>query len=342
MGALMSKRKSIVSAFGDFQSEPKAQESKETKPEATSKPKPSRVAAGIVSTTQRTLTQIREERDQLLEDAASNNRVIQIDPKLIDPSPFRDRLPDDDATDFEAFKTSIAEEGQKVPITVRRSPNDEHRYQIVYGHRRCRALSELGLEANAIITDYSDRDLVIAQGIENANRQDLSWIERALFADEMQSAGIKPRDIKAALGVDDTELSKFRSVLKSLPAPVLEAIGRAPGVGRPRWLDLSSAVKTKAHIAIIEKTLAAAKVSKLPSNEKFLTALALFSHEARPNMQNSTQQLSMELGEVGSMSISNNAIKINLTKPHRDGFGKFLEAEMEGLLERYQQSLKKN
>lgn len=336
----MSKRKSIVSAFGHLRSDEATSELTEDKKPEETKTKPKRVAAGIIGTTQRTLSEIREERDRLLEQASEGGQILKLDPKLIDKSPFRDRLPDDNDISFEAFKESLKDEGQKVPITVRRHPEDEHRYQIVYGHRRWRALNELHRHVDAILTDYSDRDLVIAQGIENAGRQDLTWIERALFADEMQSAGIKPRDIKASLGVDDTELSKFRSVLKSLPTKSLEAIGRAPSIGRPRWLELAARVTTKTQFSRLEKTLAAAKVSEMSSDDKFVAVLDAMSFETTKSDENHHAQFSMELGEVGSMTSSKNAIKISLAKQHSEGFRKFLEAEMSELLERYKSSLK--
>ena len=335
----MTKRKSIVSAFGDFRSEESASEKLTEKKSDEVKAKPKRVAAGIVGTTQRTLSQIREERDRLLEQAVDGGQIIKLDPAAIEKSPFRDRLPDDNKVDFETLKRSLSDEGQKVPITVRRHPDDEHRFQIVYGHRRWRALKEIDREVEAIVSDYSDRDLVIAQGIENANRQDLSWIERALFAHEMQEAGIKPRDIKAALGIDDAELSKLRSVLKSVPQQVIEAVGRAPSIGRPRWLEFSSLVKTKADITKLVKTLSSDKVMDLPSDDRFMAALAVVAQKATKLPENPSEQLNMELGEVGSMIVSAKAIKINLAKQHSEGFRRFLEAEMKGLVERYKSSL---
>lgn len=338
MGAIMSKRKSIVSKFGDFRSDQPSAEGKPVGEVKDGQQKTSRVAAGIIGTTQRTLTQIREERDALLEQASNSNQVVSLDPDVIDPSPFRDRLPDDSDTDFQGFKNSIAQEGQKVPVTVRRHPGTSDRFQVVYGHRRWRALKELGNKVSAIVADYSDRDLVIAQGIENANRQDLSWIERALFADEMQSAGIKPRDVKAALSIDDAELSKLRGVLKVVPKNLVELIGRAPSIGRPRWLELSAAVKNKSDLSKIEETLSADKVSNASSDDRFLQVLAAVitspNHEPKTNVQ-----ASLELDDVGSMTVTSRSVKIKLANKHGAGFSKFLEAEMASLVERYKSSL---
>lgn len=335
----MSRRKSIVSAFGDFQKEQDSDEA--TASVGADKQKTGRVAAGIIGTTQRTLTQIREERDALLEQAATSRHVVDIDPELIDASPFRDRLPDDDSDNFESFKRSIAEEGQKVPITVRQHPDSADRFQVVYGHRRLRALKELKVSVSAVVAQYSDRDLAIAQGIENANRQDLTWIERALFADEMQSAGVKPKDIKAALSIDDAELSKLRSVTKAVPRVLIELIGRAPIVGRPRWLELSKLLRDRGDVSLIEKTLSDDKVCQLSSDERFLTALSVLKPRAELREAKAVQS-TFDLGDVGSMKVSSKAINFNLEGKHRQNFARFLEAEMPSILERYNKSLEQD
>lgn len=339
MGSNMSKRKSIVSSFGDFRNDPVVKASESSSGADNAKAKPKRVAAGIIGTTQRTLTQIREERDALLEQASSNSQVLELDADLIDPSPFRDRLPDDDGSSFEAFKQSIVEEGQKVPVTVRRHNEKTDRFQVVYGHRRLRALKELGQTVLAIVTDYSDRDLVIAQGIENANRQDLTWVERALFADEMQAAGIKPKDIKAALSIDDAELSKLRSVMRAVPKDLMEKIGRAPSIGRPRWLELASLLGGKPALAKAQNTLSADKVLMLPSDDRFVAVLSSLSSPKEAS-NSDKRQSSLDLGDVGSMVVTSKAVRISLEKKHGEGFSKFLEGEMAGLVERYKQSLR--
>lgn len=333
----MSKRKSIVSSFGDLTGEKAT--SPQTEPSSTDdkqKP-PSRVAAGIIGTTQRTLSQLREERDRLLEEAQSADKILRLSPENIDPSPFQDRLPDDDLEVFEAFKQSLAEEGQQVPITLRQHPHHKDRYQIVYGHRRWRALNELGQTVNAILVDYSDRDLVVAQGIENANRQDLSWIERALFADEMHRAGLKPKDIKAALNVDDAQLSKFRYVIKQVGTPLIHEIGRTPTIGRPRWIELADRLKDGVDENQLLETLSADKVKKNLSPEgRFGLILKL----ATPDAPEKSHAPITRLGDVGSMQMGKSEVRIKLRKKHQADFAKFLEHEMDALLEKYHRSRK--
>ncbi|TDQ60434.1 ParB family chromosome partitioning protein [Maritalea mobilis] len=327
----MSKRKSIVSSFGDLTGDSAKPKAAEPNSDDKQKP-PNRVAAGIIGTTQRTLSQLREERDQLLAQAQSADKILKLDPEKIDPSPFQDRLPDDDPAAFEQFKQSMRDEGQQVPITVRLHPQQSDRHQIVYGHRRWRALKELGLPVKAILVDYSDRDLVVAQGIENANRQDLSWIERALFADEMHRAGLKPKDIKAALNVDDAQLSKFRYVIKQVGAHLIQLVGRAPGIGRPRWIELADRLKEGVDEDQLLNTLSDDKVQKnLSPDDRFSLILKL----AKPEKPSKSREPSLSLGEVGTMQKGKNEVRIKLKKQHQVEFAEFLESEMEALLEKY-------
>jgi len=330
----MSRKKSIASSFGSFtQNDDEA-----TGPDKAASPAttPTRVAAGVIGATQRSLTEIREERDRLLAEAEKGGQIITLDASDIEPSPFRDRLPDDNPAEFERFKKALEKEGQRTPISVRRDANNQHKYQIVFGHRRWRALAELGQKVEARIGNFSDRDLVVAQGMENAERQDLSWIERALFCAEMEAAGIKPKDIKSALGVDDAQMSKFRNVTRILPKQLIEAIGRAPNVGRPRWLELSALVEDEDQIELLSKTLSVDKVRAAPSDDRFVACLnaLMMQHkdEAKPAP---AKPLVTRFGEVGEVSFGKSDMRIRVGKSHANAFREFMAAELPQLEARF-------
>lgn len=333
----MSKKKSIASAFGNLTQAQDAgsKTQKAPSPAVT----PSRVAAGVIGATQRSLTEIREERDRLLAEAEKGGQIITLDPSDIDPSPFRDRLPDDNPKEFERFKKALSREGQRTPISVRRDPNSEHRYQIVFGHRRWRALSDLGLKVEARIGEFSDRDLVVAQGMENAERQDLSWIERALFCAEMEEAGIKPKDIKSALGVDDAQMSKFRVVSRVLPKDLIEEIGRAPNIGRPRWLELAGLIKGDEQLVTISKTLSADKVQSLPSDERFMACLMALSDQSEVKPK-PAKKPSSRFADVGEVSFGRSDVRIKVDKKHAAAFQAFMQRELPLLEKRFAQSVK--
>lgn len=248
-----------------------------------------------------------------VEELASRSGAIDLDPSLVDPSPFPDRLPDDDSQDFEAFKRSIAQDGQKVPVQVRTHPSAPGRYQIVYGHRRLRAARELGQPLKAIKIEMSDADLVVAQGIENGARQDLSWIERALFAKRMEDAGTKPRDIKAALLIDDANLSLMRSVYTSIPEDVIQEIGRAPKIGRPRWVEFAKAIAGR--VDEVRRTFSAEKV--FDSNQRFQMAL----NSLKPNPIRKLRDIDL---------------KISATTSRGKAFAKFVQSRLPALIEEFE------
>lgn len=164
--------------------------------------------------------------------------IVDIDPNHIDAGGLQDRISDTD-DDHAALVESMREYGQQVPVLVRPHPEDADRYQVVYGRRRILAMRELGIPVKALVRDLDDRELVMAQGQENAARKDLSFIEKANFARQMRDLDYDRPVICAALHVDKTVISRMLSVVDRLPVEVIETIGSAPSVGRDRWLKLA-------------------------------------------------------------------------------------------------------
>lgn len=178
-------------------------------------------------------------RAQLL----SGTHVVEIDPNVVDPAFIRDRLNVSEGSEFEIFKAGLLETGQQVPILVRPRADAPGRYQAAYGHRRLAALRALGRPVKAIVRELSDEELVVAQGKENTDRKDLSFIERALFAARLEHRGISRVAIMSALTVPKGNLSTMISLIRDLPEELIIAIGAAPKVGRPRWEQLAARVK---------------------------------------------------------------------------------------------------
>lgn len=333
-----SPRKSIVASFGLLSSELDSNESSTEQPSPAPAPAPpGRVGAGVIGAAHRAIGDIRAERDRLRAIVESGGGWIQeLDPNIIDPSPYPDRLPDDDLHDFERFKRSIEEEGQKIPIQVRRHPSQSDRYQVIYGHRRWRAARELGRAVRAIEVEISDLDLVLAQGIENAGRQDLTWIERALFAARMDDAGIKARHIYAALSIEDAELARMRSVYRAIPSDVIESIGRAPKIGRPRWLELARTISdTPDALRTVRAILSGARDEHETSNERFQQVLN--ATKPRPGPRSSTQiPLADASGtQLGAFLVLPKEVRISAEGALGTEFIKFVEEELPGLVERF-------
>lgn len=200
---------------------------------------PLRGPAGPVRSMALTLGRMEEESRAMQEALLSGERVVELDPEQVDSSFIKDRLdvPPHDLAD--ELVQSIEQNGQEVPILVRRHPQDDTRYQVVYGHRRLHALRLLGRKVQAIVRQLDDVDVVIAQGLENSARRNLSYIERAVFAFNLESKGFERPVIMKALSTDKTELSKLISVAKAIPMDVIVAIGAAPNAGRRKWIALA-------------------------------------------------------------------------------------------------------
>ncbi|KQW76791.1 plasmid partitioning protein RepB [Ensifer sp. Root127] len=329
-----SPRKSIVASFGLLSSELET-ELVEQKPATPVPSGGNRVGAGVVAAAHRAIDDIRSERDRLralIESGAA--AVRHLDPSLVDPSPYPDRLPDDDGATFEAFKRSIETEGQKVPVQVRKHPSSPDRFQIVYGHRRWLAARQLGRPLLALEVEISDLDLFLAQGIENANRQDLTWIERALFASRMDQAGIKPRYIYAALAIEDAELARMRNVYRVVPADIIEAIGRAPKIGRPRWLELA---KTVSDVPTAIETLRAALVEKLDATETSDQRFQRLLNTVKPvPPRRVAPVISDKRGRLlATLVASPKEVRIAAEGSVGTEFLKFLQAELPSLAERF-------
>ena len=169
--------------------------------------------------------------------ALKSRSVIDVPAELIDNAGFEDRLDADDAGIGELARSMI-DYGQQVPVLLRHNAKHEGRYEVVYGRRRVAALRQAGLPVKAMLRDLTDRDLLIAQGQENAIRKDLSFIEKANFARQMRDSGFDRAVICDALAVDKTVISRMLSVADGVPVSVLRAIGAAPSAGRDRWLQL--------------------------------------------------------------------------------------------------------
>jgi ParB family chromosome partitioning protein len=168
---------------------------------------------------------------------AAGDLVVEIDPEMVDGSFIADRMGGDD-DGYLALREGMRAQGQGSPILVRPHPNVNGRYQVAFGHRRLRAALELGKPVRAVVKQLSDRELVLAQGQENSARADLSFIERARFARQLESANYDRETIMSALSVDKTTVSRMISVASQLPDALINAIGSAPGTGRDRWLEL--------------------------------------------------------------------------------------------------------
>jgi len=138
----------------------------------------------------------------------------------------------------------------------------------------------LGIPVKAILRSLSDEALVVAQGLENAPREDLSFIERASFAMHIEDAGHSRSIVQDALSIDRAEASKLLAVARSVPSEVVQSIGKAPKVGRGRWQSFAELVKDAAALKRVRAAIADPKFAERETDARFLAA---FSAASRPS-----------------------------------------------------------
>lgn len=171
--------------------------------------------------------------------------IREIDPDLIDDWGPTDRLDeftavnsDDDGAGFDALKNSIRDGGQQVPILVRKA-KFEGRYEAIYGRRRLRACRELGIKVRSNVQDIDDQTALLAKGLENAARRNLSFYEKARFAEAILEAGHATPTVRQVLSLSASGLSHLMKVTQNVPVKVGDLVGAAPKSGRPKWTALA-------------------------------------------------------------------------------------------------------
>jgi ParB family chromosome partitioning protein len=207
-----------------------------------------RVLAGAIGAMGVSLQQLKEsarEAEALRQAMTGIDRVVQLDPALIDAAPVADRFRQGDDEALLALAESIRRSGQQVPVLVRPHPSAEGRWQAAYGHRRIRAAALVGVPVKAIVRPLTDAELAVAQGKENLERRDLSFIEKAFFALGLERAGFDRATITEAVGADKADVSRYLSIARAVPENLAHVIGAAPRTGRARWQELADALAAR-------------------------------------------------------------------------------------------------
>lgn len=288
-----------------------------------------RVLAGPVRTMGLTLDRMDHEARVLKEALKSGEVIVELDPLLIDESFVQDRL-DVDLTMDDELVRSIDENGQTIPILVRLHPEIEGRFQVAYGHRRLQALRLLQRNVKAVVKPLTDDELVIAQGVENAARKDLSYIERAMFASRLEERGFERPIIMQALNTDKTELSKLLSVARAIPSKLVISIGTAPDTGRRKWLELAQYSSEQGAVVAAMRATEHQGFAALTSDERFASVFKAMSGSKSVKAEVATWKPvdGRVSGKIKDTGISYSLI---LKAPEADGFGSYLTNRLDEL-----------
>lgn len=269
-----------------------------------------------------------------------------IDPGLIDDAGVEDRLGIDQASQAQLIE-SIKTYGQQVPVLLRPHATTAGRYEIVYGRRRLMALRALGLPVKAMVRHLDDHALVLAQGQENTARQDLSFIEKASFAAQLQASGYDRQTIAAALSVDMPMISRMLKVGTAFSIDFLRQIGSAPSVGRERWLKLADLLKTVPDKAErLARLFLKDSFAALPSDERFEMVLGAMeaatpADAPTPDKQKAPappkpvkRQLASRDGRpLADLKSGPRSVTLTIPSHSADGFDAWFETHAEALLQ---------
>jgi len=282
-------------------------------------------------------------------DAVDAHHVWELDPAEIQDERYSDRL---DPKDVHDLRASIEQNGQTVPILVRRHATDPNRYLLVYGRRRLEAIraSDKVSKVRALIANLDDTAALRAQVSENTGRRDLSYIERALFAQELLDSGFGSQaQIAEVLNVTRSAVSMSISVAKAIGTALAHAIGPAHGVGRPRWEALAKELADSrienddlSRIALDVRAKAAAneQADEDPQVDPSVAAFEAVARHVKKSVSSTLGKkprskitaLVIDGTPVGAIKRSGRALRLDLTDVD-DAFAEWLDARAQDVLE---------
>ncbi len=293
------------------------------------------VRSGAVGAMGRSLGRLAHAAEEARALIATGETIVELDPTLIESSFISDRFAEP-SEEHAALVQSIREHGQQVPILVRPHSEKAGRYQVAYGHRRLRALAEIGRPVRAVVRELSDSELVVAQGQENSARLELSYIERATFAVTIEDRGFGREVIMAALSVEKTQLSRLISIGRAIPTEVVRLIGPAPKTGRPRWSLLAEKLASKDARPLLQKLTNDQAFMAADSDSRFASFLAALDADSRTTVEKNYWD-DEEGRRIAKYRRAAGQMTFVINEKAAPDFGEFLLSELPRLYRNYRQ-----
>ncbi|KZK96706.1 Chromosome-partitioning protein ParB [Pseudovibrio sp. Ad5] len=281
--------------------------------------------------------------DTQISDAPAKD-VQAIKASLCEPSSIKDRMDVAVDAELEDLIQSIRDDGQKVPILVRPHLDKPGHYEIAYGRRRWKACLELGIAVLAIIDrNLNNEQLVIAQGKENHERKNLSYIETAVFVEKV-SKNYPSKVVMAAIGVNARSvLATYSKVTRNIPPGLIDLIGPAPKIGRPKWEALANTFEKGLQSgAGFMKMMNAFAVSedwlKADSNQRFKKVFELATKQSKAAEPEGAKEafLSIDGKLLVEVSTRKNGFKFGFVGKEGDELSAFLKARMHSLIKEFE------
>ncbi len=145
--------------------------------------------------------------------ALERENILSVDPRRCRPWKYHNR------TDAWYTKQrcqdlieSLTKDGQLEPALARKISGDpDHDYELIYGMRRRFAAEFTNTKLKIRVTDADDQKAAVLMHIENADRQDITPMERALSFQMQMEAGIfnTQESMADAFGVSKGQVAKM-------------------------------------------------------------------------------------------------------------------------------------
>lgn len=146
----------------------------------------------------------------------------------LDPNPWQPRLTIDQAK-LKVLADNIRDHGFIGNLEARVDPNNQHRYQLAFGHRRAQAAQLAGLnQIPVLIRSMTDKEMAEQALLENFTQEELSYYDEAIAIRRlMQEHGYSTREMAKLLNVSRGFINN-RLEIARLPEddPLMEAARR--------------------------------------------------------------------------------------------------------------------
>ena len=200
---------------------------------------------------------------------------------------------------LEELSNSIRERGIIQPLIVRKSEDQDNKYELIAGERRLQASQNAGLHEVPVVILKADnlKSLELAI-VENVQRKDLNPIEESQALIRLQNEfGLTQHQVAEAVGKSRSAVTNLMR-LASLETPVQQLLQRAEiELGHAKCLlALEGSVQTQAARTVASKKMTVRQTEALikqlqkPPNTKYA------NQPVSGDIQNLQQELSDKLG----------------------------------------------
>ncbi|CAM5280095.1 ParB family chromosome partitioning protein [Aquamicrobium terrae] len=263
----------------------------------------------------------------------SGEVIIKLDPSTIEPSIVPDRMASS-TKKLDSLVASMRENGQEVPILVRPHPDKPSKYQIAYGWRRTQAALILGIQVDAIVRQLTDEELIRAQGQENSERKNLSYIEKALWVHQL-SRRFTREFVMSTLSIYKSDLSNMLSVVEKIPEDLIAAIEEAQEAGRRQWMLLADRLSSPTEIEAARSIASGEGFGMLSSEERLKTIVDAL----KPASYSSEKEalFSPTGDKIGQIIRSKRKITITVDRKASPTFADYLTRQLQTFVQEYRE-----